>query len=101
MVPVDKILQQRNIFTPAVLRIQDNLPLTSRIQIQVSHWSSLTDPTYSQYGFYVGSGPAIVATQPCSVTDLSGAGIDIKQYLMAHGCSFTIENSVYLVIELS
>ena len=63
------------------------------------HWSVLTDPTYSQYGYYIGTGPIIVADQPCSVTEFPG-GVNMTAMLTSHDCQFHIEQGVWLVIEV-
>ena len=63
------------------------------------HWSVLTDSTYTQYGYYIGSGPTIVVSQPCSVTEFPG-GVNVPSFLASHGCQFHIEQAVWLVIEV-
>jgi hypothetical protein len=63
------------------------------------HWAVLTDSTYSQFGYYIGTGPIIVADQPCSVTEFPG-GVNMTAMLTSHGCQFHIEQGVWLVIEV-
>ena len=63
------------------------------------HWSALTDPTYTQFGYYIGYGPTIVANQPCSVTEFP-ANVNMTALLTSHGCQFQIEQAVWLVIEV-
>jgi len=63
------------------------------------HWSVLTNPTYSQFGYYIGYGPSIVVSQPCSVTEFPG-NVNIPALLASNGCQFHIEQAVWLVIEV-
>jgi hypothetical protein len=63
------------------------------------HWSVLTNPAYSQFGYYIGSGPTIIVSQPCPVTEFPG-GQNIPALLASHGCQFHIEQTVWLVIEV-
>ncbi len=63
------------------------------------HWSVLTDPSYTHFGYYIGYGPSIVVSQPCSITEFPG-GQNIPALLASHGCQFHIEQAVWLVIEV-
>jgi len=63
------------------------------------HWSVLTDSSYTHFGYYIGSGPTIIVSQPCTVTEFQG-GQNIPALLASHGCQFHIEQSVWLVIEV-
>lgn len=65
------------------------------------HWAALTDQSFRQFGFYIGTGPAIIALQPCSVSEINGVGTDMRQYLTAHGCRYqTLEKANWLVVDL-
>ncbi len=63
------------------------------------HWSVLTNPSYTHFGYYIGYGPTIVVCQPCPVTEFPG-GQNIPALLASHGCQFHIEQTVWLVIEV-
>jgi hypothetical protein len=63
------------------------------------HWSVLTNPDYTQFGFYIGFGPSIVVSQPCSVTEFPG-DVNMTALLASKGCQFHIEQAVWLVIEV-
>ena len=63
------------------------------------HWSVLTDSSYTRFGYYIGYGPSIVVSQPCSVTEFPG-NVNITALLASHGCQFHIEQAVWLVIEV-
>ena len=63
------------------------------------HWSVLTNPAYSQFGYYIGYGPTIIVSQPCPITEFPG-GQNIPALLGSQGCQFHIEQTVWLVIEV-
>ncbi len=63
------------------------------------HWSVLTDPTYTKFGYFVGAGPTVVPRDPCSVTEFPG-GVNMTEYLTSHGCAYGIVQGTYLVIEV-
>jgi hypothetical protein len=63
------------------------------------HWSALTNPIYTHFGYYIGYGPTIVVSQPCSITEFPGS-VNIPNLLASNGCHFTIEQTVWLVIEV-
>ena len=63
------------------------------------HWSVLTNPNYSQFGFYIGHGPTIFVSQPCSITEFPG-NVNMTALLASNGCQFHIEQTVWLVIEV-
>ena len=63
------------------------------------HWSVLTNPSYTHFGYYIGYGPTIIVSQPCQVTEFPG-GQNIPALLASHGCQFHIEQTVWLVIEV-
>ncbi len=63
------------------------------------HWSVLTNPSYNQFGYYIGYGPSIVVNQPCSVTEFPG-NVNMTALLTSHGCQFHYEQAVWLVIEV-
>ena len=63
------------------------------------HWSVLTNPDFTQFGYYIGYGPSIVVNQPCSVTEFPG-NVNMTALLAANGCQFQIEQAVWLVIEV-
>lgn len=65
-----------------------------------SHWSALTDKTYTHFGYYVGSGPYEFVRLPCSVTEIPRAGINITQFFNAAGCSVSLVQATWLVLIL-
>lgn len=64
------------------------------------HWASLTDKNYTHFGFYVGTGPYEVVRQPCPISEVLGAGVNITQYFESAGCSVSVQQSTWLVIVL-
>ena len=65
------------------------------------HWEGLIDSNYTYYGYYIGYGPTYAIIGSCPVTEIPGPNINIPQYFQSYGCSVEIENSTWLVIELS
>ncbi|MGA2199493.1 MAG: hypothetical protein ABSG45_06105, partial [Nitrososphaerales archaeon] len=63
------------------------------------HWTVLTNPSYTRFGYYIGYGPTIIVSQPCPVTEFPG-GQNIPALLASQGCQFHIEQTVWLVIEV-
>ena len=63
------------------------------------HWSVLTDSSFTHFGYYIGYGPSIVVSQPCSVTEFPG-NVNITALLTSHGCQYHVEQAVWLVIEV-
>jgi hypothetical protein len=63
------------------------------------HWSALTNPDFTHFGYYIGYGPTIVVSQPCSVTEFPG-NVNMTALLTSRGCQFHIEQAVWLVIEV-
>jgi len=74
-----------------VTYIQDSAP---------THWQGLIDSTYTQYGYYLGTGPVYEIYQPCPVSEIVGS-VNETQLLQQNGCSFTIGTATYFVIELT
>jgi len=65
------------------------------------HWEGLIDSNYTYYGYYIGYGPTYAIIGSCPVTEIPGPNINVPQYFQSYGCSVEIENSTWLVIELS
>jgi hypothetical protein len=65
------------------------------------YWEGLIDSNYTYYGYYIGYGPTYAIIGSCSVTEIPGPNINIPQYFQSYGCSVELENSTWLVIELS
>jgi len=65
------------------------------------HWEGLMDSNYTYYGYYIGYGPTYVIIGSCPVTEIPGPNINVPQYFQSYGCSVELENSTWLVIELS
>ncbi|MDA4127528.1 MAG: hypothetical protein OK452_10075 [Thaumarchaeota archaeon] len=64
------------------------------------HWNGLIDTAYTQYGYFLGTGPAIIFTG-CSVTEINGRNVNITQVAIENGCTYKVQNEIYLVIVLS
>ncbi|MFP3313207.1 MAG: CAP domain-containing protein [Thermocladium sp.] len=81
-------------YTPSeyVQNMQSEAPL---------HWEGLMNGNFTYYGYYIGYGPDYVIVGSCPVTEIPGPNIDIPQYLQSYGCSVELENTTWLVIELS
>ncbi len=65
------------------------------------HWRGLMNPNYTYYGYYIGNGPDYVVIGSCPVTEIPGPNINIPQYYQSYGCQYELENTTWLVIELS
>ena len=65
------------------------------------HWQVLMNPSYAYFGYYIGYGPTYVAIGSCNVSEIPGPNISIPQYLESHGCEVELENTTWLVVELS
>jgi hypothetical protein len=65
------------------------------------HWAALTDGNYTHFGYYVGTGPYEFVQQPCSVSEIPGAGVNITQFFENAGCNVSTQQSTWLVIILS
>jgi hypothetical protein len=79
-------------------------PASYASQVQTfgpGHWSALTDKSYTQFGYYVGTGPYEVVKVPCSTYEIPSAGINITQFFAAKGCNVSLEQATWLVIILS
>ncbi|HYC26711.1 MAG TPA: hypothetical protein VEB67_01665, partial [Nitrososphaerales archaeon] len=64
------------------------------------HWNELTNPSYRQFGYFLGTGPAVVVND-CSVTEITSMNINITQFAIQHGCDYKVQNVIYLIIVLS
>jgi hypothetical protein len=87
------------VFYPAGFRPEDyatNVQNTAPL-----HWQLLVSPMVSYYGYYVGSGPIVQATGPCSATEIPGPNINVTQYLQEQGCQTGMTTSTWLVIDMS
>jgi hypothetical protein len=66
------------------------------------HWSALTDPTFTHFGFYVGHAPYYSVFLPCSVYEIPGPNINVTHYFQEKGCRTTVQPGVaWLVLILS
>ena len=72
--------------------IQDTAPI---------HWQGLLDPTYSYFGYYIGTGPVVKIAEPCSAPLEIVGEVNETQMLILDGCNFSMLSSPYFVIELS
>jgi len=93
LIPGEEVLYPSG-YTPSeyVQYMQSNAPI---------HWEGLIDVTYTYYGFYIGYGPSYATSDSCPVTEIPGPNINVPQYYQSYGCSAELENSTWLVIELS
>ncbi|MDE1853578.1 MAG: hypothetical protein KGI38_07515 [Thaumarchaeota archaeon] len=69
-------------------------------QIAPGHWSALTNTAYSQFGYFIGSGPYEFVNLPCPVLEVPSAGINITQYFEQAGCTVGLQQTTWLVIIL-
>lgn len=65
------------------------------------HWQVMMDSAYHYYGYYIGIGPTYQINQNCPDGEIPGPNINITRYLVAEGCTYTITNSTWLVIDFS
>ena len=66
------------------------------------HWSGLTEPAYSQFGYYVGQAPYYTVSANCPVQEIPGQGVNITQYFQSRGCTVTpVPDMIWLVIILA
>ncbi|MHB8565503.1 MAG: CAP domain-containing protein [Nitrososphaerales archaeon] len=65
------------------------------------HYELLISNQVSSYGFYLGQGPSYQVDQGCPVAEISGPGINESQLFEQHGCTYTIQNSTWFVMELN
>ena len=65
------------------------------------HWQVLTDPSLAYYGFYAGKGPVYNVDQGCPNTEIPGPNINVTQFLEQQGCTFSISQGEWLVIDMS
>ena len=74
----------------------------SELQSAPIHWSAITNPKFTQYGYYVGRAPYYVVSADCPVTELPSQGINITQYFEGMGCRVTpVSSAAWLVLILS
>ncbi|MDG7006943.1 MAG: hypothetical protein JRN06_01715 [Nitrososphaerota archaeon] len=67
-----------------------------------THWSALTDPTFTKFGYFVGHSTYYEILLPCSVYEIPGPGINITQYFQSQGCRTIVQPAVtWLVLILS
>ncbi len=64
------------------------------------HYQGLLDGTYTQYGFFIGSGPVYNINEPCPVSEIVGS-VNESQFLSQNGCSYSIGTTTWLVVELT
>lgn len=65
------------------------------------HYDLLIDGNFSYYGYYVGSGSVVSVYPPCSVTEIPGPNINVRQFFQQNGCQIAISNTTWLVVDLS
>jgi hypothetical protein len=53
----------------------------------------------SSYGYYLGQAPSYQVDSGCSTTEIPGPNINVSQFFEQHGCSFTISDSTWFVID--
>ena len=75
--------------------------ITNIQQTATLHWQLLMDPSLSNYGFYVGTGPIIEIVNGCSVSEIPGPNIDVVQYFQQHGCQTEVASGTWLVIDMN
>ncbi len=66
------------------------------------HWQLLVSPEFTSYGYYVGQAPDVEAEGYCNApSELPGPGINVTQWLESYGCTPTVVNTTWLVIDLT
>jgi len=65
------------------------------------HWDLLMDPMFSVYGYHIEEGPTMAVYDPCSTTEIPGPNIDVKKFFEQHGCNTVVQNSMWLVIDMT
>ncbi len=70
-------------------------------QYAPGHWSVLTNPVYSQYGYFVGYSQYYEVSVPCPVYEIPHAGVNITQFFAQHGCTTTLASTTWLVIVMA
>lgn len=76
----------------------DNIKQTAPL-----HWEGLIDPSVSKYGYYIKEGPTLAITNPnsCPTTEIPGPNINEEDFFRQHGCTTVVEDSTWLVIDMS
>lgn len=69
-------------------------------QYAPGHWAGLMNPTYTEYGYFFGTGPAVEVGPGCSATEIPGPNINITQYVISHGCSYVIADEIWFILIL-
>jgi hypothetical protein len=86
------------VFYPAGSTAQeyaDNIQETAQL-----HWDLLMYPSFSAYGYHIEEGDVVEVYQPCSITEIPGAGIDEEKFFREQGCSTSVRKSTWLVIDM-
>jgi uncharacterized protein YkwD len=65
------------------------------------HWQTMMDTSYHNFGYYIGQGPAYEVDKNCPTVEVPGPNINESQYFAAQGCTFTIVNTTWLVIDFT
>jgi hypothetical protein len=65
------------------------------------HWDGLMNPMVSNYGYHIEEGPTMAVYDPCSTTEIPGPNIDVKEFFEQNGCTTSIRNSIWLVIDMT
>ena len=74
----------------------------TELQSAPIHWSAITNPQFTQYGYYMGKAPYFEVSASCPTTELPSQGINITQYFEGMGCLVTpTSNATWLVLILS
>jgi hypothetical protein len=67
----------------------------------LEHYDALVNPTYTKYGYFFGTGPAVEVGPGCSATELPGPNINVIQFAVSHGCSYVIADEIWFIMILS
>jgi hypothetical protein len=65
------------------------------------HWALMSTSGFTQYGYYLGTGPTIILNEGCREIELPGPNINVTQYFQKYGCTITWVTSSWLVIDMS
>ena len=80
--------------------------VTTLIDSAHLYWKLLMDPEFTQYGYFVGRGDAVIAEgvgagSPPSTIEIPGPNINITQFIANEGYTPVVQNSTWLVIDLA
>ncbi len=64
------------------------------------HWAGLTNPLYTRYGFFFGTGPSVDIGPRCPATEIPGPNINITSFVISQGCTFVVADEIWFILIL-